>query len=84
MDSLYKKHEDDNNGSDPPDTSIQDEEFDEEVEMGEAFRLEENPGDELLPDLSDSYHEIVQNIRYIVKSFRHERRWNLVNFKKFT
>ncbi len=73
MDVLYKKHvdeEDDDKGSEPSD----EEEVDEEVEMDEVYRLEEHPGDELLPDFSDNFHEIFTNIRYIVKSFRHERR----------
>jgi|LakMenEpi03Aug12_release.lakeMendotaPanAssembly.Ray.scaffolds.fasta_scaffold472144_1 hypothetical protein len=45
----------------------------EETVMAENFYLEEHPDDSLLPDLSFTYKEVINDIRIIMKSFRHDR-----------
>jgi hypothetical protein len=45
----------------------------EENMMAENFYLEEHPEDSLLPDLSFTYKEVINDIRTIIKSFRHDR-----------
>lgn len=70
MDVMYKKPEEEEELSSEEAETETDAET--EDEMSEAFHLEEFPSDALLPDISDTFHETVKNIRLIVKYFRCE------------
>ena len=50
----------------------EEEEEDEEAQMTENFLLEEFPADDVLPDLSYRYQDVINDLRHIVKSFRHK------------
>lgn len=43
---------------------------DEDFQMTENFILQENPDDDVLPDLTHKYQPLITNIREIVKFFR--------------
>ena len=58
----YDAHQDD---------AHQEPEADDEAQMDATFHHEENPADEVLPDLLDTYHETLKSIRCNVKFFRH-------------
>jgi len=45
-------------------------EDEEEIEMAGMFHLEEFPADEVHPDHSKDYHQLLQNIRTIVRHFK--------------
>ncbi len=42
----------------------------EEIEMAGMFHLEEFPADEVHPDHSKDYHQLLQNIRTTVRHFK--------------
>ena len=83
MDVLYKgrqaaeQEEDEEEGGTTDDLGEEEggstDDLSEETVMAENFYLEEHPDDSLLPDLSFTYKEVINDIRIIMKSFRHDR-----------